>query len=1062
MKNALSSTEFVSREIAKLRQLNQVEAHESWYFSNQDFLLKTEIAGTYCPPLNLDDWQLAQPNEQGHLVWSSGHQVCWFAQKIVLQPSCQGYLVKGLTLRLVLTWWADIAQVFVNNKLVHEGDLFDSSVRLLLTPQVVPGEEITIALRLVSPGHDIGALMRSFFIYEASEQPCLPTNLTPGWLALELTILQKYLHTFAPQRLTIIAQEIALINWQLVADKEQFTQSLAQLRHKLIPLAKNLKQRSLKMLGHAHLDLAWLWQVEETWDVAERTFASVLSLQRDFPSLTFCHTSPALFAWLEKHRPQLFRQIQDKVKSGRWEVLGGMWVEPEVNLVSGESLVRQLLYGQSYIQEKFGEITQVAWLPDSFGFCWQLPQLLKQSGINYFVTGKLHWNDTTKFPHGAFAWQALDGTQIFTLMSPPNVTGVMDTNPQTMTDYAVSWELQTGLQDAFWLPGVGDHGGGPTRDMLEIQEFWQESPFCPRLEFTRAIDYLELIARQSSASLPVWDDELYLEFHRGCYTTHGEQKLQNRRCEGLLYQAELFASLAAIASGNYSAYPQQDLETAWKEVLFNQFHDILPGTSIPEVFVSANQGWERATSTAKNILEGSLAAIAEQISLPTPPQSEAKPLVVFNSLNWQRSQIVSYDLTENWSIYDLEGQKVPSQISYEGKLLFLAANVPSVGYRLFWLCPKSPEENKGDAILANEYLQVEIDADTGDISSIWDKINHREILAGAGNQLQAYVDQGQYWDAWNIDPNYQQHPLAAATLESMQWLEQGKLRQRLQVVRQLGKSRFEQEYILEAGSPMLKISNTVDWQESHVLVKVAFPLNLEADVASYEIPCGAIERSTKPETPAQQAKWEVSALHWADLTANDGSYGVSLLNDCKYGYDSQPQQLRLTLLRSSTWPDSNADRSLHYFTYALYPHQGSWQGAKTVRRGYELNFPLQVVLGKPSAGKLPPVGKLLDLGADNLILMALKRSESDPPSWIMRCYECHGKESQLNLSSDLPLAIVHSTNLLEDSSTPDILLKYLCNRFDIASETYYLLLLTYYLNLIKPWKIATFRLKILF
>ena len=243
--------------------------------------------------------------------------------------------------------------------------------------------------------------------------------------------------------------------------------------------------------------MAWLWTTSETYEVAQRTFSSVLNLQAEYPQLTFGHTSPALYQWVENNRPDLFVRIQEAIKTGKWEALGGMWIEPEVNIISGESIIRQLLYGQQYYQEKFGQIAKVAWLPDSFGFPWQLPQLMKQGGIEYFVTGKLHWNDTTEFPHGCFWWQAPDGTKLFTLMSPPNVTGVMDTNPITMSNYAVDWETQTGLQDIFWLPGVGDHGGGPTKDMLEVAALWQESPFFPQIEFTTAVEYLDQISQDT-------------------------------------------------------------------------------------------------------------------------------------------------------------------------------------------------------------------------------------------------------------------------------------------------------------------------------------------------------------------------------------------------------------------------------------------------------------------------------------------------------------------------------------------------------------------------------------
>lgn len=1033
-------THLINDAIERLRFLTQVDVQNGWQCCAQDLSVTVATQSQ-----DWTDWSIAELNPKEYIVWSAGRQVMWLSQRLVIPQDLQGYPLAGLALRLVLTWWAQSAQIFVNGQLVQEGDLFDSSARVLLSSAVVPGEEIAVALRLVSPGHDIGALMRSTVVYEATEES------DPGFVANELAVLQKYVEAFEPAQLNRLAEAIAEIDWEAVSQKEEFTRSLSTLRQNLqsfvnagnpLPLPK---QRQIQMLGHAHLDLAWLWTVSETWEVAQRTFESVLKLQQEFPELTFCHSTPALYAWVEQHRPDLFTAIKQQIAAGRWEVVGGMWVEPELNLINGESIVRQVLYGQRYVQEKFGELTRVAWVPDSFGFCWQLPQILKEGGIEYFVTQKLHWNDTTKFPYGAFWWQSPDGTQIFSLMSPPNTTGVMDTNPLTMATYAVDWETQTHLKQAFWLPGVGDHGGGPTRDMLQVAKRWQRSPFFPRLEFTTALSYLSLISRQEfvgnteidkkqttdngqpTTDIPIWNDELYLEFHRGCYTTHADQKQWNRRCEGLLYQAELFASLATMTTG--CSYPKLQLEQAWKKVLFNQFHDILPGTSIPEVFVEANQAWQDVEQVGLEIVEASLKAIASQITLPPPPQPDAQPIVVFNPLNWQRSELIAVSLPQSseatWDVYDLSGHKLPSQRRDVSTLLFLAKDVPSIGYRVFWLCRGDDQPLRDGRlcapnlqenwVLENERLRVVVDPSTGDLSSVFDKVDQREVLSGSGNQLQAFEDSGQYWDAWNIDPNYAQHPLPPTLLKSIKWIERGIVRSRLCVVRQLGQSEFHQEYVLEAQSPILKIVTTVDWQERHVLVKAAFPLNLEADYATYEIPCGAIQRPTRPKTPAEQAKWEVPALRWADLS--EGDYGVSLLNDCKYGYDAQPSQLRLTLLRSPNWPDPEADWGIHHFTYALYPHSGSWQSAGTVRRAYELNLPLQV-LNNPSVGTygntlLQPIGQLLNLQAENLILMALKLSEDDAYQWILRCYECYGELAELALKSDLDLAIAQPVNLLE-------------------------------------------------
>ncbi|MEH2260407.1 alpha-mannosidase [Nostoc sp.] len=1091
-----SQTKLISQAIEQLRSFCQVNLQSRWLYQESDLVITDVVAA------DLSHWQPAQLNAKEHIAWTGGKKVLWLAQRLVVPQDLHGYPLAGLSLRLALVWWADSAEIYVNGELVLEGDLFDCSPRVLLSQGVTPGEEFTVALRLVSPGHCDGALVRSLLVYEST----VDNNPDPGFVADELAVVQLYLEKFAPEKLDILAAmlgEVTNPRGAEVTEKEkgELVQSFLSLRQNLIQsdiLAPFLKATDIKskifLLGHAHLDLAWLWPVSETWNAAQNTFESVLKLQEDFPELIFCHSSPALYAWIEEHRPDLFRAIQAQVAAGRWEVVGGMWVEPELNLIAGESIVRQLLYGQRYIQEKFGKLSTVEWVPDSFGFCATLPQFFANAGIEYFVTQKLRWNDTTKFDYGAFWWRSPDGSEVFSLMSALIGESI---DPVKMATYTLEWQSQTSLPESLWLPGVGDHGGGPTRDMLETARRWQKSPLFPDLEFTTAEKYLQQISkggrRQDSAALasprsrsvsgrrseaegssddsplfPTWNDELYLEFHRGCYTTHGDQKRWNRRCENLLYEAELFATLATVSCG--VTYPKAEIEVAWKLVLFQQFHDILPGSSITQVYTDALPQWQQVEQVGTKILQESLLAIASHITLSEPPKPDSLPIFVFNSLNWQRSEVVFVALptppttTQEWQIYDASGKQLVSQLSEPSTLLFLATEIPPVGYRIFWLSPSltsTDEINRvslssppplPDWILENEFLRVVIDPDTGDLSSVFDKTYQREVLSGAGNQLQAFKDSGQYWDAWNIDPNYAQHPLPSTNLQSIQWLEQGPVQSCVRVVRQLGESEFCQDYILQAGSPLLNIATTVNWQENHVLVKAAFPLNIEADFATYEIPCGAIRRPTKPKTPAEQAKWEVPALRWADLTAEDtqtntaipNCYGVSLLNDCKYGYDSKPNQLRLTLLRSSNWPDSEADRGFHEFKYTLYPHADSWESAHTVRRGYELNIPLQVIfnwpLAQPSATAINTIEgvSFLNLSAENLILMALKPSEDDPQQLILRCYESHGETAELSLQSDLGLNLGNTVDLLERSASTEF-----------SSQQQILM--------IQPWKIANFK-----
>jgi alpha-mannosidase len=1102
----------------RLRRLSTQDLIDRWGITiNEATTPPPHRETATAPRVELDDRRYA--------LWPRGRVTAWFTAQLVIPATLHGYAIAGKTLRLALRWWADDAQIFVNGDLVLAGDLYDCFGRVVLMPIATPGETIDLAIRLVSPGHDAGALVTSVLQYESAYAP---GYLDPAFVADEIAVVAARLcpqpqtplspsiatadpnpnptdrlHPLATllTPLTSLLQTLNADSASSQTDHAQASQTpphsqsfstaidqhLADLHDRL---ARDFPRDGLtiNLLTHAHLDMAWLWPIAETYDAAQRTFESVLTLQNDYPETIYTHSSPALYDWIEQHRPDLFAQIQTQVKRDRWDVAAGMWVEPELNLIAGESIARQILYGQRYCEAKFGQISRVAWLPDSFGFCWQLPQFFAQGGIDYFVTQKLRWNDTTEFPYELFYWRSPDGTQIPAWMASPIGT---DIAPVEMTRYAVQWQTNTDRDTALWLPGAGDHGGGPTRDMLDRARRWQTSPVFPHMQFQSSADFLDTVTQSLKPSsttstepssepssptledLPVWSSELYLELHRGCYTTYASQKRANRTCEILLYQAELYATIAALYTGH--TYPSADLEATWKRVLLNQFHDILPGSAIPEVFAEADREWAIAETTARSLRDAALQAIATLFSAEATGQAclevqgvdQALPLIVFNPVLGQRSELISLDLatfdpdynefdpTKRYRIFDDRGTPIDSQQSGQ-TLHFAAIDLPSLGATRYWIAaiasPITPPPITPPAIalavdswtLQNEFLQVEIDPKTGDIARCFDRLNQREILApSGGNRLEAYTDQGQYWDAWNIDPEYEQHPIEPPILESIQWIERslensqnnGALRSRLRVIRRLNESRFTQDYILDRGSPILEIASVVDWRERHVVVKAAFDLAFHADRAVYETPCGAIERPIHPQTAADRAQWEVPMLQWCDLSHNshnshnsrdsrdsqeaDHTYGVSLLNDCKYGGDATPDRLRLTLLRGSTWPDPNADLGEHHFRYALYPHAGTWQTAATVCRAIAFNQPPIVVNPaihndhQPDITQHLPLNRdWLTLGSDHLVLMALKQAE-DGDRWILRCYESAGETASFELSGALKFALIATLDLLE-------------------------------------------------
>jgi alpha-mannosidase len=694
-----------------------------------------------------------------------------------------------------------------------------------------------------------------------------------------------------------------------------------------------------------------------------------------------------------------------------------MWVEPDGNLPGGESLIRQILYGQEYFREKFNREVKIAWLPDTFGFHWQIPQILLKSGFEAFVTQKLMWNDTNKFPHQIFWWEGVDGSRIFTYFSNEIGLGL---EPVAIAKHLATQEEKHDISETAWLYGVGDHGGGPTADMLDMGLKWADSPLFFEIQPSTLEDFLLNLKEKLPEDLPVWQDELYLEFHRGTFTSKADQKRQNRQVEVLIGNAEKYSAIASLITN--IPYPQIQLENAWQGLLLNQFHDILTGTSIPEVFTDADRTWTEVREICDRILPRDI--------------QENTNLQAWNFLNWSRSQLVEKP---------------------DGSFCWLA-NIPSFGFAEMESGgivetnePLSITSDSEKFYLENRYLKVEVELKTGAIAQIFDKRSLRAILRSPST-LEFFEDKGQYWDAWNINPNYENKRLASTTLESAAISSNSRLQVSVRTVQKFRNSTFIQEIQLTAFEPFITVHNWVDWQEEYILVKVAFPVNWLSPFVTYEIPMGTIQRSTLGETAEAKAKWEVPAQYWADIAVPLGSeslfpllseassdVGLSVLNDSKYGYDAKNDCLRLTLLRSPNWPSPNSDRGHHEFTYRLVPHQGDWREANIVQLAQELNNPL--VLQHSPIPKSPIPNKqqsFLQVSTPNIILSAFKRSQ-DQSGWIMRFYEAHGRttETEIEISLDLLQAEnVWECDLMENKNTLLAIVKGASNHLQVIFKPY--------------------------
>ncbi|MDQ3396870.1 MAG: alpha-mannosidase [Deinococcota bacterium] len=749
-------------------------------------------------------------------------------------------------------------------------------------------------------------------------------------------------------------------------------------------------------VGHSHIDLAWQWRLSHSREKAARTFSTVLHLMRQYPDYHFMHSSPQLYKFLSEDYPELFARVGEKIASGAWEVTGGMWVEPDINLPSGESLIRQLLYGKRYMRETFGVETKVLWLPDVFGYSWALPQILKGSGIDSFMTTKISWNQFNRFPHDTFRWRGLDGSEILThfITTPERGSGHYTYNGEFLPwDIKGIWDnyRQKDLNDELLLAyGWGDGGGGPTREMLETVGVMKDLPGFPKVELGHVEPYFKrLNERLEDKDVPVWDGELYLEYHRGTYTSQAQVKRANRKAEVLYHEAEWLAALAAVLGG--ADYP--DLREGWELILYNQFHDVLPGSSIREVYEDSAADYARIEVIGRKALQVAQDTVLGRLGL------ERESLVVFNALSWPRDGLVELPWTEALAA------KMPSQVAQEGgqkTLLVHVQGVPSLGYRAYPLGPHFVEPREQSSVpslltpspltvssrhLENAFYRLEL-SERGQIRSLFDKEHGREVLApGArGNVFQVFQDKPLAFDAWDIDPFYQEKVREVTELAHAEVEEEGPLRATLRLTWRFYDSTITQQLSLYAHSRRIDFRSEVNWQEAQLLLKVAFPVNVRATRATYDIQFGNLERPTHWNTSWDWARFEVVGHKWADLS--EGNYGVALLNDCKYGHDIRNSVMRLTLIKSAVRPDARADKGEHVFTYSLLPHAGTWREGEVVQEAYALNVPLRAALAAPGTteGGLPGHFSFAEVSAEHVILETIKRAE-EGDAWIVRVYE---------------------------------------------------------------------------
>jgi len=992
-------------------------------------------------------------------------EALWFRQTIAVPPTLNGYDLTGA--RVWFQFHANangpMPQIlYFNGRRVALGDDLEP---IVLFDEAKPGDKVVVAVKLLHTVDEKtfrGSTMRIEF---PSSRP------NPAALRTEFFSAALLVPSLAPgdaSQMTTLSNAIATVDLKALDahDQAAFDASLKAAQGKLEALRPLLQSATFHLTGNSHIDAAWLWPWTETVDVVKRTFGTALQLMYEYPNYTYTQSAAAYNEWMAQKYPDLNDQIKQRIKEGRWEIVGGMWVEPDLNMPDGESLVRQLLVGKRWYKQAYGVDVRIGWNPDSFGYTWQLPQIYKKSGVDYFVTQKMTWNDTNQLPFKLFWWESPDGSKVLAYF--PHDYANDNLNPVRLADdLATARTRATGMTDMMDLYGVGDHGGGPTRAILDEGEAWTpgspvplavQSPVMPKFQWGTAQTYFSSIEKQvadqsptwdyssiakgyaappaveGKVSIPTWKSELYFEYHRGVMTTQANHKRNMRESSEEILNAEKWSSLAWLDG---KPYPGAELTEDWKKVLFNQFHDLAAGSGIGVIYKDAQKDYDVVRWSTNEIEAGALNTVAEHIDTQSKEVGTI-PILVYNPLGWERTGTVSVKVqlkpedTRQVYGFDNPEDKMHSFASVSQRdtktgvvtLDIPVEHIPALGYRVMQLHTASgfsdavvrkfaKDEQSSVLTLESKKVKIAVDKSTGCITSVFDKQSNFETLASnsCGNELQAFKDTPKDYDAWNIDPGtLDQPPTLLSKADKVEQIT-GDEGASIRVTRSWQNSKFVQTIsIPRAASDQVDIDNEIDWHESHVLLKAAFPLAVQSDHATYEIPYGTIERTTKRTNSWEKAQFEVPAQQWADL--GDGQHGLSVINESKFGYDAAGNVLRLTLLRSPKWPDPEADMGHHHFHYALYPHAGTWQQAMTVRHGFEYNYPLTAVVTTAHPGSLPASHSFVSVSPENVVLTAVKKAE-DTNALIFRVYEWAGKAATVEFHVPPGATAATVTNMME-------------------------------------------------
>ena len=1021
--------------LKRLDALNELKA-DQWRYHEGD------VAHGEATDLDDSSWKQVGPKTEV----PAG--AAWFRHTVEIPKTMDGYDPTGVKImfRFYVRSESDVPEiVYLNGRRVALGSDLEP---VELTADAKPGDKFLIAVKLLATGDKKTFQGARLHVEFAPNRPN-PDDFVQEVLGAEALIPVLSKNAKADQ--ATLEKAVSMVDVKALdgspdAGQQKFDASLKSATQQLDSLKPMLQQVTFHETGNSHIDAAWLWPRSEAIDVVRRTFGTAAQLLQEYPKYTYTQSAAQYNEWVADKYPELNDEIKKDIKAGRWEVVGGMWVEPDLNIPGDESTVRSILLGKRWYQKHYGVDVTIGWNPDTFGYNWQMPQIYKKSGFTTFVTQKMSWNDTNQLPLKLFWWESPDGSKILTYF--PHGYGNQTIEPTRLsTDFATARKDAPGLPSMMDLYGVGDHGGGPTRAMLDQGMRWADGDKATgKFEFGTALSYFksveDKIAPDSKTwdyksigqgytyptappdgkiSIPTWKSELYLEFHRGTYTTQAEQKYHLRHSQIEALNAEKFASLAWLDG---STYPNPILTDAWEKITFNGFHDLAAGSGIAVIYRDANKDFATVKRETNEVSQAATKTVNARINTSG---GDGVPVLVWNTLGWQRTGPVKIsvqmpDAAKEVSVVDGKGNVLPSHIldsndqTHSFTLEVQAKDVPPMGYTLLHVVAGKKDFQSDlkshDLTLENTNLRVTVDPKNGCITSLFDKKDSFETIAkgGCGNQLQAFVNKPAQFDAWNINPDAFKHPMNIDEVDSVKLAEHDGMRDTIEIKRHWQGSTFTQDISLDNGSDHVVVGNSVEWHENHIFLKAAFPLAASAPTATYEIPYAAIERATTRNNSYEKAQFEVSAQRWAD--EGDGQHGFSLINDSKYGYDAIGNLLRLSLLRSPTSPDPEADRGHQEFRYALYPHPGNWVAAHTVEHGYNFNTGLLGSQVEAHQGDLPAEHSFASVSSPDVVLTAIKKAE-DSDALIMRMYEITNKTEQVKVALPPGATGVRMTDLME-------------------------------------------------